>query len=343
MSDWRIIIRILFFLEFLHGTALANWERLGVLPSQRTHFTLSTVEDKLYAIGGFDILGKQRSALVEEYDIRSKLWTRRADIPAPRSLHAACVVGGKIYIIGGQTPGQLSAAVDVYDPKNNTWESKAPMPTARADLRAVAEAGNIYAIGGITQRGFPEAIVEVYDVDSDTWRKTTNLPIFRDNISVSEFAASVSNEFIYVLGGWDSANGVLSQATYQFGARNNRWVERAPIPTARRGLAVANVANLIFTIGGIDPFGRPLSTVEAYNPYRDVWLQYDDMPIELTWVVAAGDSGMNSGIIYICGYQMRERASVISRYNTELSVKRISVLPVCWGSIKTGISESRTP
>ena len=81
------------------------------------------VDGTIYAIGGSPDLGVV--ATVYAYDPAGGLWSTRTDMPTPRSMAAAAVVDGKIYVIGGglewfsgvaEIPGRIetlrSAAVD---------------------------------------------------------------------------------------------------------------------------------------------------------------------------------------------------------------------------------------
>ena len=60
---------------------------------------------------------------VEMYDPDTDTWTPRADMPTPRNT-SACVVDGKIYVIGGTSDKVKSFRLDtveVYDPDTDTW------------------------------------------------------------------------------------------------------------------------------------------------------------------------------------------------------------------------------
>ncbi|UCG58573.1 MAG: hypothetical protein JSU70_03490, partial [Phycisphaerales bacterium] len=60
------------------------------------------------------------------------------------------VVGGKIYVIGGDVGNAIVATVEVYDPATNTSTTAPEMPTARVALRTSVVDGKIYAMGGLT-------------------------------------------------------------------------------------------------------------------------------------------------------------------------------------------------
>ena len=54
-------------------------------------------------------------------------------MPTGRSGIAAGVVGGKLYVFGGEQP-RLFSEVEVYDPAEDRWQSLPPMPTPRHDI-----------------------------------------------------------------------------------------------------------------------------------------------------------------------------------------------------------------
>ncbi|MHC4207760.1 MAG: kelch repeat-containing protein, partial [Planctomycetota bacterium] len=62
-------------------------------------------------------------------------WTKKVDMPTATSLHAASVVDGKIYVIGGTDNlfgwSDYWSTVWVYDPTTDTWMKKADMPTGK--------------------------------------------------------------------------------------------------------------------------------------------------------------------------------------------------------------------
>ena len=85
-------------------------------------------------------------------------------MPTRRALPSAGVVGGEIYVIGGQ--GSPTSIVEAYNPVTDTWTQKADMPTARSHSGAAAVNGLIYVIGGDITSGIPAAViptVEAYD------------------------------------------------------------------------------------------------------------------------------------------------------------------------------------
>ena len=75
-------------------------------------------------------------------------WTKKASLQISRVALSTCVVGGKIYAIGGWNRNIALSTVEQYDPASNTWIRKKNMPTSRYALSTSTLNGKIYAIGG---------------------------------------------------------------------------------------------------------------------------------------------------------------------------------------------------
>jgi hypothetical protein len=99
----------------------------------------------------------------EVYDPATDTWTRKADMPTPRTFLSTSAVNGKIYAIGGCSVFETAfATVEEYDPATDKWTEKADMPTARGILSTSVVRGKIYAVGGSTAANVPLATVEEY-------------------------------------------------------------------------------------------------------------------------------------------------------------------------------------
>ena len=60
----------------------------------------------------------------------------------------ASVVGGRIYVFGGEATDGTFGENEAYDPARDTWQAMAPMPTARHGLGSAVMHGSIYVISG---------------------------------------------------------------------------------------------------------------------------------------------------------------------------------------------------
>jgi DNA-binding CsgD family transcriptional regulator/N-acetylneuraminic acid mutarotase len=75
-----------------------------------------------------------------------------------------------------------------------------------------------------------------------------------------------------------------------------RWLELAPLPTARSGLAAAVYENQIYAIAGATADG-PTAIVERYDLTADAWTRGADAPAP----VAEINAGVIGGLIYVPG------------------------------------------
>ena len=80
-------------------------------------------------------------------------WRTRPPIPTVRSGIVAAVLGGRIFVFGGESGRQTHDTVESYDPAKNKWQAWAPMPTARHGLGAAVIGNSIYVISGGPQPG----------------------------------------------------------------------------------------------------------------------------------------------------------------------------------------------
>ncbi|MEO7863080.1 MAG: kelch repeat-containing protein, partial [Nitrospirales bacterium] len=97
------------------------------------------------------------------YDPAVDRWARAADLPTPRSGITASVVGGRVYVFGGEGGVGTFRENEAYDPTRDTWQSMAPMPTGRHGLGSAVMNGRIHVIsGGPTPGGSYSDLNEVF-------------------------------------------------------------------------------------------------------------------------------------------------------------------------------------
>lgn len=246
-----------------------TWALKNPMPTPRTEFGVATVNNKIYAIGGYS-----GSVLrtVEEYDPATDTWTRKADMPTPRRQLIVVSVNNKIYAIGGANfssdPNNLiySYSTEEYNPATDTWVSKASMPTGgtvntvlgnRFIGGAVAN-GKIY-VAAHNNPGTLSPITHAleYDPATNVWASKTQPPFSYTRYTV----ASLHNK-VYAL----SDIGELAE----YDPLKDNWIIRPPLSTPRFRTGLASVGGKLFSIGG----GRnalPVSTVEEYDPETQNW------------------------------------------------------------------------
>ena len=177
------------------------WTRKADMPRARENLAAGVINGELYVIGG-DTSGNSRHRhyfrTLEAYDPATDTWTTKAPMPEARTRLAVAVIGGILYVVGGDNTNGIRKSVEAYDPATNTWTRKADMPTPRDVLAASVLGGKLYAVGGGTNNGDPSAAVEAYDPVTNTWAVKANMPTARGTL-----ATRVVGTKLYAVGGFN--------------------------------------------------------------------------------------------------------------------------------------------
>jgi len=129
-----------------YDTVTNTWTKKRPLPSPREQLAAVTINNKIYAIGGW-LTGKGTSQVNQEYDPATDSWATKAKLPTMRSNFSAVSANGKLYVIGGNENGRVQKNEE-YNPATDSWASRANMLKAVEYAAAAETNGNIYLIGG---------------------------------------------------------------------------------------------------------------------------------------------------------------------------------------------------
>lgn len=265
------------------------WRTRSSLPQSQFGFGATVANGKVYAIGGYQG-GPNFLNSNYEYDPLTDSWVSRAPMPTNRTQLAVVSVNNEIYAIGGSASysGGALSTNEEFDPASNSWTTKAPMPTPRNWISAAAVNDKIYVIDGSDNSGGIFSNNQVYDTVTDTWTTKTPDPQTRLACGIG-----VVNGKIFLIGGWvrpGSPPGQPTTLNEEYDPQTDTWTTKAPMPTARNGLAVAVVNNKIYAIGGAtdwNPWTNNLNVVEEYDPATDTWTTVQPMPTSRSLLSAA--------------------------------------------------------
>ncbi|XP_052283764.1 kelch-like protein 3 isoform X2 [Dreissena polymorpha] len=166
----------------------------------------------ILAIGGFE--SNEASLVpkyVERYDSADNQWVHFCRLPEPRRHHAAVVVRGFMYLIGGSNPCVKSElplptrTVFRMDLFTKQWREGVPMNEARYSHCACAINERIYVFGGKGEGDRVSSTVECFDVVTDGWFYVT--PMAGPRYAAT--AASLGDR-IYVAGGLGESREIPS-------------------------------------------------------------------------------------------------------------------------------------
>lgn len=116
------------------------------------------------------------------------------------------------------------------------WGKRAPLLQPNSEMAVAELGGKIYVVGGYPSNSVSVDVVQVYDIKSDSWRLTTPYPT-----TINHASAVGINGILYVIGGQTNAGTQteLSRyvtAVYAYDPKTEKWLPRAPMPTARSAI-----------------------------------------------------------------------------------------------------------
>ncbi|MEL7449421.1 MAG: kelch repeat-containing protein [Pseudomonadota bacterium] len=145
------------------STVVSSGLNLGL--SELLRFTVETVGDTMYVIGGFGRggePGRGARTAIWSFDVITGEWNTSpaAQMLEARDSHSSATLDNRVYVFGGApvgcsdfnpdncSRGNPLREAEVYDPETSTTEALPPMFTPRESFATVVLNGQIYAIGG---------------------------------------------------------------------------------------------------------------------------------------------------------------------------------------------------
>lgn len=214
-------------------------------------------------------------------------WGEGPALRVGRSGHAAVVVDGGVFVIGGEDErGQPLASVEVLLPGASAWVEAPPLPTPRTNAAAAVLDGQVYVMGGRTERK-PTDRVDVL-TPGGGWRAAPPLPSAREGA-----VAATLDGRIYLVGGKDAEGNSLDQVL-TLAPDSGAWQLAAPLRDGRAFATVQAAADRLYVFGGrrsgsgLSLFGAALvKSVEMYRPQANRWERVAELPSALSHLASA--------------------------------------------------------
>ena len=269
----------------------SGWQALPSLPVARMEVGVTALRGQIYVVGG--TVGPTVTAwsgAVHAFDPAGNVWRERRALPSPGLSHAnVAVVGDRLFLLGPNANGQVLS----YDPDADAWTEGKPSLRQFTDRGGAAVGvigGKIYVAGG----GFGSRIFAVYDPGTDAW---TGLPLL--DVGLDHVAGAAVGNTLFVMGGSDRFRNVATDRVQAYDVTAGKWLEKAPMPTARSGCAAVVMAGEIVVLGGEGNPGSGVvsAAVEAYDPATDRWRTLPAMKTARHGIGAA----LVDGRIYVPG------------------------------------------
>jgi N-acetylneuraminic acid mutarotase len=252
--------------------SLGHWETGPSAPVALAEVAGGIIGNSLYLVG-------EGNPATLAYNLVTHTWIDNlAARPFPGNHHAAEVVDGKLYILGGLDSGQ--GKVQIYDPATNQWSLGADMPFGAGSCASSIIGGQIYVAGGIVGTADNNRLAR-YDPATNQWTELAAMPVARNHT-----ASATDGQKLYIFGGRDApnrvANGFADVQIYDPATntwdRNGSGTGIPPLPQARGGMGKAVFLNgEFYVIGGETLTGAGAtaagvySRVDVYNPTTRQW------------------------------------------------------------------------
>lgn len=203
--------------------------------------------------------------------------------------------------------------------------------------------------GGLAQQGYP--ITQEFQEKSDLDGKTYTVQYFEravfekhpENKPPFDVLLSLLGRFRYnqkynAQGTPRPAAGPTAQVGGQLRAGQGRWTTKAPIPTPRSEVAVAEVNGKIYVLGGFSAKGQAVH--EEYDPAADRWRSRATMPQPLNH---AGAVGLNGKLYMIGGYTEAGRA-IAATYEYDPATDKwrsLAPMPTARGALGVAVLDGK--
>jgi N-acetylneuraminic acid mutarotase len=138
-----------------------GWTAGAAIPTLRDHLAAASDGTAVYAVGG-RVGGLDRNlAALERYDPAADAWEELPDMPTPRGGLGAAFAGGRLVVVGGESPDGTNEEVEAFEPAGARWTALADLPTPRHGLGVAVVGDTLYVLVGGTVPGFgADATVE---------------------------------------------------------------------------------------------------------------------------------------------------------------------------------------
>ncbi|XP_022086948.1 kelch-like protein 9 [Acanthaster planci] len=274
--------------------------RQSILQSSRTTPRSTMRLTTVVALGGQPRKAKDSVGdVLTYYNSETKKWRVLTKMIQPRHHHAAAVLGGFLYVMGGRElvnnmDDPLKSAFR-YDPRTESWIQIADMRNARESFQMGVLDGMIYAIGGRQSSEISLAAVERYNPSTDQWEERAQLCAPRRGVAVA-----VRDGKLYAVGG--SGNRKVSNKVECYCPASDTWKQKRDLQTPRFFASLSSVGDYLYLTGGATvnpPEGvRCVPQIDRYEPGTDTWTT---LPAVMGQPRAEAASCLVGNRIYILG------------------------------------------
>src|SRR4051812_25948601 len=143
------------------------------MPERRSYFAAAQIGREVYVSGGMVGASGKYVLRLQRFDAIHDRWLRLRDQPQPSRAAAGAALGGKLYVVGGQTPEGVTRRVFAYDTRARRWAAQPSLPSPRYNAAAASLAGKLYVVGGVRR---VDPVRTAFVLSGGRWRAIAPLP-----------------------------------------------------------------------------------------------------------------------------------------------------------------------
>ncbi|XP_078491173.1 kelch-like protein 12 [Ciona intestinalis] len=217
--------------------------------------------------------------------------------------------------------------VTKFDLQTKQWSQLPDLPVGRQLAAAVVIDDILYHLAGDLQTDgkitATNIVLRMKLIKKNLkWEKVASM-----NVKRYVFGAAVINGVIFVFGGADENNTIVSTGEY-YVVPFNKWIQLKPMKVARSGHCMVahngqcihiskfcsiNYTDQLYSLGGWDG-KQVISSVERYDPSLDEWKDVASMQTPRQWFVAVV---FNNVVYAIGGYDGKQSLKSVEKYNVD--------------------------
>lgn len=290
-------------------SAKRRWETLAPLPKAGGYWASVGYADQIYMLGGSNV---EPQADFTRYDSQNNTWATLPDKPTAVTAVRLAVVGGKVFVPGGNTAsGTPTDVVEVFDIAKGTWGRGPTLPLPVSDYALAAFEGTLYLFGGWDGQ---EHLNSTYSLapGAQRWQKEQPMPTVRRGA-----VAVVSAEAIWVLGGENQAGYSQAAEAYQPN-QSKSWQLLPDLSETVRLSGAAGFTKFIF-VWGDDEAQHPV-----FMEFAKLDNKWETLELPSTALSGAAMVGLNNDIHLLGGRQTLGWSDLHQRYQAIF----VSSLPI---------------
>jgi len=262
-----------------------HWELIARMPGSNHDLSGDVLDGRFYVAGGVTAgwgYPPQHTLFEDllEFDPARAQWRRAAKLGMPRGFNGTSVLGGKVWVIGGDvelTGGRRLAVrtVQICDPRTGEVTMGPDLPMALPMPLAIHIHGRIYVAGSPKDHyDEPGKLFSIGEGES-AWKTEPDGPV-----GMSALAGAAQDGKFYVV--------APSRSLAIFDTANQSWTEVAE-PHPPRSCEVAAYKDEIWLMGGAGV--RDNRATMIFNPRTGKWRDGPDLPRPLNWGAATVVNG----------------------------------------------------